>query len=399
VVRNSVVVAAALLLVAGAAEVSSLDWPRWRGPEGTGISRETEWEPKAVEGVPKILWNAELGAGYSSVAVRGGLLYTIGNDGRQDTVYCLEAETGKKVWTHTYPCGTGGYPGPRTTPTIDGDRVYTLSREGHLFCFDAKKGKVQWQKHLVKDFGARPPGWDFAGSPVVEGELLVLNAGQAGIALNKQNGRVVWSSAPGTGGYATPVMFSYRSRRYAAIFGATALYAVDLQNGKIWWSYPWITDNDVNAADPMVVGDKIFISTGYNKGCALISLENGKPEVVWQNRLMRNHFSSSVYLDGYIYGSDGQAGSGYLRCMDFATGKEMWGVYTGMVSLIASAGKLIVMDERGTLSILEATPKTYAEIARAKILRSTTWTPPVLSNGLLYCRNVIGDLLCIDMRK
>jgi hypothetical protein len=114
---------------------------------------------------------------------------------------------------------------------------------------------------------------------------------------------------------------------------------------------------------------------------------------------MRNHFSSSIYLDGYIYGSDGQAGSGYLRCLDFATGEEKWGVYTGMVSLISAAGKLIIMDERGTLSIAEASPKTYREIVRAQVLRSTTWTPPVLSNGLLYCRNVIGRLICIDMRK
>jgi FOG: WD40-like repeat len=332
-------------------EALEYDWTRWRGPEGTGISEETDWNPSALNGGAKILWKVNVGNGYSCFAIKGDYLYTMGNDGKEDTVTCLEAETGRVVWDYSYTCTTGGYPGPRATPYIDDGKVYTLSRVGDLFCLDASNGKVIWSKNITREFGARPPNWHFAGSPVIDGDLLILNACTSGIALNKKNGRKVWASKAGTGGYAAPVLFDYGGRRLAAIFGLNALYCVNVATGDVQWSYPWVTDSNVNAADPIVVGNKIFISSGYDHGCALLEMTGGKPKLLWRNTLMRNHFSSCIYLDGYIYGSDGNVGGGYLRCLDFQTGKEMWAQKSLMVSLVAAGGKLIALDERGTQGI------------------------------------------------
>jgi len=387
-----------LLVVSTAAGPFALDWPRWRGPEGTGISAETGWDPQAVASGADVVWKAQVGSGYSAVSVAGGRLYTMGNNGREDTVYCLDAGSGKTVWTYSYPCGTGGYPGPRATPTVDGDRLYTLSREGHLHCLDARNGKLVWQRHLVRDFRAQPPTWGFASSAVVSGDLVVVNACMSGVALDKTTGREVWVSRAGRGSYAAAVIYDDAGTRYAAIFGARALYGVELETGRVSWSFDWYTDNDVHAADPIVVGNRIFISSGYDTGCALLELGGRKPKLLWQSRIMRNHFSSSLYLDGYVYGSDGQAGGGYLRCIDFDTGREMWSFRSGMVSLISAAGKLIVLQERGELFVLEATPRGIEEHSRARVLSNIVWTPPVLANGLLYCRNVAGELVCIDMR-
>lgn len=378
-------------------QVQALDWPRWRGPEGTGISRETGWDPDALSTQVDVRWKVRVGTGYSSVAVKGKRLYTMGNDGKKDTVYCLDASTGEELWTFSYPCGTGGYPGPRATPTVDGARLYTLSREGHLFCLDALTGKVTWKRHIRSELGAQPPSWGFASSPVVEGDLVLLNACVSGAAVDKHDGRTIWVGRPGKGSYAAPVLFDQDGVRCAAIFGAQALYAVEAGTGEVKWSYPWITDNDVNASDPIVVGNRIFISSGYNKGCALLEIVGGRPRLVWQSRIMRNHFSSSLYIDGYLYGSDGQAGGGFLRCLDFETGEERWSFQSGMVSLIAAAGKLIVLQERGELSVLEASPDGVNRLSAARVLGNVVWTPPVLSGGRLYCRNVAGDLVCIDM--
>ena len=187
------------------------DWPRWRGPNGDGISPETDWNPKALENGPKIVWKKNVGMGY----IKG-----------KDVVSCLEAETGKEKWQFSYPCELGQYSGPRATPCVDGDAVYTMSQEGDLHRFRAADGKVQWHINIVEAFKVYAPSWGFAGSPVVEGDLVILNAGVNGIAVDKKTGKKIWVSGSGAGGYATPVMYDYEGKRHAAIFGQKALYAV-----------------------------------------------------------------------------------------------------------------------------------------------------------------------------
>jgi outer membrane protein assembly factor BamB len=381
---------------------SYADWPRWRGPDGNGISAEKDWNPEALSKNYRLVWKANVGIGFSSFSIKGEALYTMGNKNEQDTVYCINARTGKIIWHYSYPCSLGQHPGPRATPTIDGNWVYTLSRQGDLFCFSAADGKVRWQKNITGTFDVRPPQWGFAGSPVVEGELLLLNAGRSGIALDKKTGKKIWAGKSGIGGYATPVIYDYKGKRYAAIFGQKELIAVEVKTGKEAWSYPWRTRYDVNASDPLIMGNQIFISSNYGAGCALLELNGNKPRVLWKNGNMSSHFSSFIYIDGYIYGNDGFAGSrgGTFRCLDSKNGEVVWSESLGFGSLIAADGKLILLNERGDLFIAKATPSSYEEISSASgVLARTCWTPPVLCNGLLYCRNNRGDLVCIDISK
>ena len=377
------------------------DWPSWRGPDGNGISKETGWNPAGA----KVLWTKELGDGYSAVSVRGDRLYTMGHepgDGKSgtDTVYCLDARIGKEIWTYSYPSVTGQYKGPLATPVIDGSGVYTVSREGLVICFDAESGKVNWKTDVLAATGNENIKWGVASSAVIEGDLLLLNIGSAGTALKKQTGEVAWKSK-GAFSYATPVVFDHRGTRLAAIFSASGLDVVDAQTGRKKDSFEWKTKYDVHGADPVVIGEKIFISSGYNHGCAMLDMSSGSLKKVWENDLVKSHFSSSVYLDGYLYGIDGQAkAKGFLRCISATDGAEQWSEQIGFGSLIAADGKLIVLGEAGELRFVEVSPRKYNEISTMTTgLTRLCWTPPVLANGVIYCRNDKGTLVAVDVRK
>jgi outer membrane protein assembly factor BamB len=279
---------------------------------------------------------------------------------------------------------------------VDGGKVYTISREGQAFCLDALSGKVLWGKDLQRETRATPPQWGFAGSPLIAGNLVIYNVGAAGTALDRQNGRVVWRSAPSTAGYASPVAFTAGGQSGVALFAASGLVGVAPATGRVLWRHPWQTSYDVNAADPVFWGDTVFISSNYNQGGALLRLSRGRPTVVWQNRTMRNHANSCVLVNGHLYGNDENT----LKCVDLRTGTETWrrrGMGKG--GLIAADGRLLVMTERGVLLLVKATPSRYTELAQAKVLSGTCWTHPVLANGLLYCRSQEGELVCLDLRK
>ena len=392
------------------------DWLRWRGSDADGIFKETNWNPNALDGGPKRLWKTNLGIGFSSISVQGHYLYSLGNnvdeDGTQrDIVYCLDTRTGKVIWQYSYPCDQGGWPGPRATPTIDGSRVYTLSRAGHLFCFDNKTGKVLWNRNIIEDGLAIDPDCGISGSPVVHGDLLILNAGRSGLGIDKRTGQIVWDSGPHKCGFATPVLYQNGNNARAAILGRTRLYSVDVNTGRVVWSIPWKTRYEENSPDPVILGNRLFISTGYGKGCALYTLNSGQPTVVWQNRNMSNHFHTCVILNGYIYGIHGVTGKNCsLRCLDFKTGDVMWEKPFAFGPVMAAGDKLIILTETGHLHIAEASPQGYREISSANVIdvpydryRARTkqckcWIPPVLSNGRMFVRNSWGDLICLDMR-
>ena len=388
----------AAILMTAAPLVFSEDWPQWRGPNRDGIAPDTTWRPESLSGGPRIQWETTVGVGFSSVAVSGGYLFTMGNTKAYDTIYCIDVDTGRTVWTYTYECSSGQYPGPRATPTVDGDRVYTLSREGHLYCFQIDKGDVVWKRHLTKDYGARPPEWDFAGSPVVVGDRIVINAGRSGLAVDKLTGAELWTSGRSAGGYATPVIYEHDGRTAAAIFGSSSIYGVDISDGTVLWSYPW--SNTVNGADPVVSNKVVMVAGAYGKGSALIDFSS-TPRPVWQSRVFQTHFSSFVLIDGFVYGNDGDARrptSGVFRSVELATGKTMWEADLGFGSIIASKGRLIMLSSIGVIHVAAASPEGYREIAKAALPRNQYWTPPALVDGLLFCRNLRGDLFCIDLR-
>jgi outer membrane protein assembly factor BamB len=408
--------AGALLSIAATLNVVAEDWPRWRGPNVNGISAETGWSTVWPQDGLKKLWEAKVGIGYSTVSVSKGRLYTMGNTADQDTVYCLNADTGKELWKHTYACkqkDPNGYHGTRGTPTVDGNRVYTVSREGHLFGLDADTGKVVWSKNYVTDFGAKIPTWGYAPSPLVEGDLLIAEPGAKGasvVAINKADGKIVWQTGDDPAAYSSPIAFTWNNERCLAVLHAPALAGYRLKDGKELWRYPWKTSYDVNATTPIIEGDKAFISTGYNTGCDLIQFSEQPPKGLWpkvivdgkekNNQNMRNHVNSCVLWQGYIYGFDD---NGELRCLDFKTGEVKWKQKGyGKGSLMIAGGKFILYSDRGLVAVAEASPNGFKELSRFQALQATapqgkdTWAAPVLANGKLYCRS-LEDLVCLDV--
>ena len=364
------------------------DWPQWRGAQRNGITAETiGWRG----GKPRQLWQATIGQGFSSVSVKAGKLYTMGNTNNTDWVHCLNASTGKVIWQHRYACGGGDYPGPRVTPTVHNGNVYTLSREGLALCLNADTGRVVWQQKL----NCAQPQWGICGSPLIAGDRVIYNAGRTGMALDKTTGRILWQSGSDAPGYAAPVPFSAGGQDGIAIFAAKGLVAVNASNGRVLWQHPWDTSYDVNAADPIFSGNNVFISSNYGKGGALLALGGGQPKVVWQTRAMKNHFNTCILHNGFLYGNDENT----LRCLEWATGRERWslrGIDKG--GLILAGNQLVVMGGRGELILLAADPNKLTEQARATVLGGTCWTHPVLVNGVLYVRNQEGSLIALNMR-
>ncbi len=408
VVLSAVAVMAAMVwlglapLAMGAGkDASAKDWPQWRGPDGTGISTDGAWSTDWQRSGPPVAWKASVGAGYSSLAVADGRVYTLGNAGNTDTVWCFNAETGEEIWKVSYPCdAVKQYPGPRATPTVHEGRVYTLSRKGDLLCLTADKGERVWARNAREDAGTKAGGWDLACSPVILGAAVLVDVG-AVVAYDAKTGKPLWASEEKfQAGYSTPAVFERDGKTYLAAFNAAGLYVIDpAQKGKSVYKHAWKTAYDVNAATPIVHEGKAFISSGYGVGCALIDLSKKSPEVVYTNKDMKNQFNSSVLYEGHLYGFDGQAGGGQLTCMEFATGKVKWrqgGLGTG--ALMIADGKLILQAEKGKLAIARATPEKFDLLAETEVLSGTCWTTPVLANGRVYCRNDRGDLVCLDVR-
>lgn len=379
------------------------DWPQWRGPDLNGISKETGWTTAWPKEGPAQLWKASVGIGFSSLAVAQGRVFTLGNTDETDTVFCFDAETGRELWRHAYPCAldpTYYEGGPGSTPTVEAGKVYTLSKRGHLFCFEAATGKVVWQTNLLEGLHAGKPRWGFASSPLVQENLLILNVGGAGTAVEKETGKVVWTSNTNTSGYATPMPFTSGGAPAVAIFAAKALVGVAVKDGKLLWEHPWPTRWEINNADPILVGDAVFVSS-FDRGCALLELGAAKPIVSWENKNMANHFNSCVFLGGYFYGVNGNTDQPEkdFRCLDLAKGELKWkhdGL--GLGSVMAADGKLIILSERGELIVTAASPESFKPLARAQVLGGKCWTTPVLASGRIYCRNAQGTVVCLNVR-
>lgn len=380
------------------------DWPNWRGPNHNGISSETGWITTWPKEGPKVLWTASIGTGFSSMAVSNGRVYAMGNINNNDIIYCFQADTGKEIWKQSYPCPLYNKQhegGPAATPTVEGDAVYVFSKNGDAIRFKAATGQVVWHKNIVTESSIEQPTWYFASSPLIVDNLVILNAGTRGVALNKADGSLVWKNGNGACGYATAVAFTVAGQKCVALFVSREIVGLSTATGKLLWTSTWTTSWDINAADPIISDDTMFISSGYNKGCSLFKIGPSGLTEIWRNKNMRNHFNSCVLWEGHIYGFDGQGGgSGQLTCLDYKTGRKKWsqkGMGTG--SLMLADGKMIILSESGKLVIAEASPERFKELASAQILSGKCWTVPVLANGRIYARNADGQLVCVDVRS
>lgn len=396
---GALIVSSTLIL----ASVSAADWPHWRGPDGDGISKETGWKATwPVEG-PKIVWQRNVGTGYSCFSVVGDHVYTMGNesaDNNMGTVFCLNTENGVTRWTHTFPSKLDPKyfdGGQLSTPTVDGDFVYILGRQGQLFCLKRSTGAPVWSKDLLKDFNGIMPTWGYSASPLIVDEKLILEVGGKGVsamALNKLTGKTIWNAGDDLASYSTPALFNDRGAPLLAMFNGTGLFIRQVSDGKEIARYPWKTNYDINPTTPIVFGNRIFISSGYGHGGASVRLTEGSLSKMWESKEIRTKMNSCVLWQGHLYGFD----ESQLKCLEFASGAVKWKqTGLGMGGLTMADGKLIVLSESGDLVIAEANPVSYKELARTHVLSKTCWTCPVLADGKIYCRNSAGDIACVDV--
>lgn len=394
------------LLLSSPSLGGQVNWTQFLGPDRNGITPESGWLAEWPSEGPPILWNASFGKGYSSFAVVGERAWTMGTQDGNEVIYCLNTLTGEEIWRHQYPAGLrAAYHegGPCTTPLVDGDAVYTLGKEGRLCCFTATDGHLRWEKDLPKELGVEVTTFGISCSPLVEGDLVLVDVGIM-VALNKTDGSLIWKHPPVRRAFTSPVAFDLDGRRCAATLNGYGLLVFDLKTGEEGCRYRWETFDDTNCTTPIIQGNRIFISSAYDVGGAVLEVSWGKePRVIWKNTNMRNHFASCVLWQGHLYGFDGSVhkdDQGQLRCISFETGEVKWtepSVARGGV--ILSQGKLIAITDKGELVVAEATPAGFKPVSRLQVLGGSTWTPPVLSGGLIFCRNSVGDAVCVDVRK
>jgi outer membrane protein assembly factor BamB len=385
------------------------DWPQWRGSDRSGVSPETgllkQWPP----GGPPLVWKAtDLGSGYSSVAIHQGRAYTMGKSEEFQWVFALDLADGSQLWKRKigmdYDNDKGG--GPRGTPTVVDDALYLLSATGDLWCLAAADGTPRWQVNVLEQFGGENPKWGLSESPLVEGDLVIVNSGSPQgslVAFDRRDGKLVWQSSElkDEAAYASAVPVTVGDVRQVLHFTGQAAVGVRASDGKLLWRYEKVANDTANCATPVVHDGYAFFTSGYDTGAALLHLtpqgEGAAAEEVYFTRDMMNHHGGVVLVGDHLYGFSGSI----LTCLDFMTGRMRWQDRSvGKGSIAAADGMLYLFSEGGAVGLAQATPEGYREVSRFQIPLGTprkTWAHPVIAGGRLYLRNR-SELLCYDVK-
>ena len=369
------------------------DWPQWRGPNRDGRSVEKGLLKDWPAGGPPLAWQTSgAGEGYSSFAVAGGRVYTLGARAGSEYTFAFDAQTGKKLWEapngRRFQNDRGS--GPRGTPTVEGDRVYSFGASGDLSVIEAASGKVVWTVNVLNKFGGSNINWGLSESPLVLSDRILVNAGGPIVALKKTDGSQIWKSNGEAAGYSSAVLHEAGGIREAIYFTHTRVVGVDVNTGKRLWSYQPVANNVANIATPVIRENKVFVSSDYGTGAALLELTPSGGEMrvkeVYFTRDMRNHHSSSVLVGDHLYGFS----SAILTAMNFSDGQVAWRDRSvGKGSLVFADDRLYLYSEGGTVGLAEANPTAYREHGRFQLKTGNlpTWSHPVVSGGKLFLRD------------
>jgi outer membrane protein assembly factor BamB len=387
------------------------DWPQFLGPARNGVYVGDDIAATLPASGPPVLWRRDVGQGFSGPAVSDGRLILFHRVNDLQVVDCLEAETGKPIWSEgsvtTYQDDFGFDEGPRATPTIANDHVFTFGALGLLSCRDLKTGKLIWSIDTAKEFNAPKGYFGMACSPLVEGDLVIQIVGgkpNAGVvAFDRSTGKVRWSATSDEAGYASPVAATIDGKRRVFVFSREGLNVLDPQGGKLITHFTWHAPirASVNAATPLVIGEHIFLSASYDTGAAVLKLNGDKLETIWSgDDSLSNHYATSVHRDGFVYGFHGrQESRPGLRCIELMTGKVRWEQPDfGAGSILLAKDKLLILTEKGELICAPAAPDGFKPTARAQILPFECRAYPALAGGKLYARSK-NKLVCVDLRK
>jgi outer membrane protein assembly factor BamB len=404
-IRNTKTMMIVAVVVFSLSEVAaqSADWPQWRGPNRDGISKDTGLLKQWPENGPPLIWKITgAGNGYSSLAIAGGRLFTMGVRGGREYVLAFDVATGKEIWAT--PNGSvfnnDRGDGPRGTPTVDGNRLFALGGNGDLSCIETEAGRVVWTLNILQKFGGSNPKWGISESPLVIGEKVLVNAGGPNaslVALNKKDGSVIWKAESDSAGYSSAMPVQVGRTTQIVFFTDRRAVGVDLKDGHFLWSYPRASNKTANVATPVVKGNRVFLSSDYGTGAGLVEIkDDGSAQEVYFTKAMRNHHSTSILIGDYLYGFS----SGILTAMRFDTGEVAWRDRSvGKGSLVYADGQLYALSENGVVGLIDATPTGYVERGRFRIPQDSlpTWTHPVVAGGRLYLRDQ-NTIYAFDVR-
>ncbi|HLL75514.1 MAG TPA: PQQ-binding-like beta-propeller repeat protein [Pyrinomonadaceae bacterium] len=385
--------ACALLVGASARAQTGGEWPQWRGANRDGVSKETGLLKQWPEGGPPLAWKAQgAGTGYSSMSVSKGRIYTMGLRGDREYVIAFDAKTGKELWAtpHGSAYRDSRGDGPRGTPTVDGDRVYSLGGNGDLSAIDAATGKLVWSMNVLQKFGGSNISWGISESPLVLGDRVLVNAGGPGaalVALRKADGSLIWKTQSDKAGYSSALPVQFGGRTQVVFFTSQRAVAVDPADGRVLWEYAKPSNRTANVATPVARGNRVWISSDYGTGGGVVELKpDGTAQEVYFTKEMRNHHSTAILVGEHLYGFSGSV----LTAMRFDTGEVAWKDRSvGKGSLAYADGHLYAFSENGVVGLVEATPAGYREKGRFSIQQGSlpTWTHPVVAGGRLYIRD------------
>jgi outer membrane protein assembly factor BamB len=382
-------------------------WTDFRGPNRDGHYRERPIRTDWPSGGLKPVWKQPIGGGYASFVVARGRAFTIEQRGSEEVVAAYDVASGRELWTTRWKARFQEYmggDGPRATPTWADGRVYALGALGELRAVDEATGRTHWRTNILDDHGAANLPWGMSGSPLVTGSTVVVfpggRNGASIAAYDKDSGARIWAAQNDLQAYSSPMLVTLAGVPQILVFSASRLMGVTPDRGELLWEFPWKTQFDVHAAQPLAVaGDRLFLSSGYGTGAAVIELSQaaGRFSVreVWRNIRMKNQFTSSLLHEGFIYGLD----ESILACVDAATGELKWkGGRYGYGQTLLASGHVIVLTEDGDMALVRATPDRHEEIVRFPVLDGKTWNHPAISDGILLIRNG-AEMAAFDLRK